>query len=99
MRSVGSTPDTRHVPSGSSMGVMVSTAEALFSNTVSYWIVTSAAAALLTTRPDSALAPCRLHVGPTLEPGCEAAIAQGLVSFRSLLGGSPFLATDTRPIA
>ena len=26
------------MPSGSSMGVMVSTAEALFSNSVSYWI-------------------------------------------------------------
>src|SRR5512147_2801470 len=33
-------PDTRHTPSGSSIGVMVSTAEAFFSNTVSYWMVT-----------------------------------------------------------
>ena len=33
-------PDTRQMPSASSMGVTVSTAEALFANTVSYRMVT-----------------------------------------------------------
>src|SRR6185295_478751 len=33
-------PDTRQTPSGSSIGVIVSTADDFFSNTVSYWITT-----------------------------------------------------------
>ena len=33
-------PDTRHTPSGSTIGVTVSTAAAFFSNTVSNWMTT-----------------------------------------------------------